>query len=460
MATSSDGQPKPAPKLWSSIASMNTSKRNKTNTLEIRLESDEGNSFTLNTEEIERLLRRLNIKSSEFTSVQACPERRNVVFITLCNGIDISKFIRNGCESFLLKQGTRTTVIKEASKREVQVQIFGLHPDTRDDAVIRYLNAHGKVNPQAPVVYGVYSGVPGSSILAGKRNGTRIYSMEISRNMGSTHIIDGEKVSVKYPGQIKTCNKCQKPATVCPGKGIARECTLDKVLLSEHMYSYWQEINFTPDNSDMNQVDEDGDEIAQEQLPQVDQIQIKPSMDPKLVEKYGGVMIKGFKKDHNLDDIISSLKEAGLPRDYEKDDLQIVDKMYQRTIYIHDLRPKTCVNITNNLHGQVKLNKNIQVYPLVEDTPIKNLGAQLESLLDTKQKENSSASSLAEIKDDQIMKGKKLWANDIGTTDSSDNSDTESTSKRKAGASPELNEQSKSLTKREKKRLKKLQKSK
>ena len=58
------------------------------------------------------------------------------------------------------------------------------------------------------------------------------------------------------------------------------------------------------------------------------------------------------------------------------------------------------------------------------------------------------------------MKGKKLWANDLGTTDSSDNSETESTSKRKAGASPELNEQSKSLTKREKKRLKKLQKSK
>ena len=79
---------------WSSIASMNTSKRNISNTLEVRLENDEGISCSLNTEEIERLLRRLNIKASEFTSVQACPERRNVVFITLVNGVDINKFTR------------------------------------------------------------------------------------------------------------------------------------------------------------------------------------------------------------------------------------------------------------------------------------------------------------------------------------------------------------------------------
>ena len=182
----------PTPKAWSSIASMNISKRNKTNTLEVRLENDEGYGCSLSHEEIERLLRRLKIQSNQFSSVQACPERRNVVYITLCNGIDINKFILNSNESFILKQGIRTTTIKHANKREVNIQVFGLHPDTKDEAVIRYLNAHGKINNKNPVIYGVFPGAPGSSLLAGKRNGNGIYSMEMKKNISSSHIIDGK----------------------------------------------------------------------------------------------------------------------------------------------------------------------------------------------------------------------------------------------------------------------------
>ena len=200
-------------KSWSAIAKMNTSNRNQTNTLEVRLENDENKGCTLNCEEIERLLKRLKLQTSQFTSVQACPERRNVVYITLVPGVDINKFIINGNnESFILKPGVRTTTIKHANKREVHVQVFGLHPDTKDDAVIKYLNAHGKVDPKSPVMYGLYPGAPGSTLLAGKRNGNRTYSMIVKRNIGSNHVIDGEKVSIRYPGQIKTCNNCHQEA--------------------------------------------------------------------------------------------------------------------------------------------------------------------------------------------------------------------------------------------------------
>ena len=159
--------------------------------------------------------------------MQACPERRSVVFITLTQGVDINKFINmNSNESYFLKPGVRTTTIKHANKKEVLVQVFGLHPDTRDETVIKYLNAHGQVNAKSPVKYGLYPGVPGSSLLAGKRNGNRIYSMVVKRNIGSTQVIEGEKVSIRYPGQIKTCNNCQQEATSCPGKGLAKDCSL------------------------------------------------------------------------------------------------------------------------------------------------------------------------------------------------------------------------------------------
>ena len=92
-------------KSWSAVASMNCAKRNKTNTLEVRLENDEKRGCFLNNEEVEGLLRRLNIQSSQFTCVQACPERRNVVYITLSPGVDIiNKFINNNNnESYILK---------------------------------------------------------------------------------------------------------------------------------------------------------------------------------------------------------------------------------------------------------------------------------------------------------------------------------------------------------------------
>ena len=64
-------------------------------------------------------------------------ERNNVVFITLANNINLSKFTENSIESFILKPGIRTTTPKHASKKEVNVQIFGLHPDTKDEVVIR-----------------------------------------------------------------------------------------------------------------------------------------------------------------------------------------------------------------------------------------------------------------------------------------------------------------------------------
>ena len=381
------GQDKPIGTLnksWSSIASLNISERNKTNTMEIRLENEQGTSCSLNTDEIERLLRRLKIDSKQFTSVQACPERKNVVYITLCSGVDINKFIINSNESFILKPGIRTTTMKHASKREVNVQVFGLHPDTKDAAVIRYLAAHGTVNTKDPVTYGVYPGISGSSLLAGKRNGNRIYSMEVKKNIGSAHIIDGEKVSIKYNGQSKTCNKCHQEASSCPGKGLAKDCSADKILLSEHMLRYWNTIGFKPETTAMNDVDVEEIVDVEESIKTKDQIktnQQKMSPENELNSRYGGVVIKGFKKDKPIEGTIEILKEAGLPFDYEKEDIQIVEKFSQMTIYVHDLKPETCIEIVNNLHGQIKLDNRISVFTLVEDTPTKALGETLEHMI-------------------------------------------------------------------------------
>ena len=63
-----------------------------------------------------------------------------------------------------------------------------------------------------------------------------------------------------YPGQIKTCNKCQELSSNCPGKGLARDCTADKILLSDYMTSYWKKIDFKPETTEMNENVDDFEE--------------------------------------------------------------------------------------------------------------------------------------------------------------------------------------------------------
>ena len=55
------------------------------------------------------------------------------------------------------------------------------------------------------MVYGVFGGA-----LKGMRNGDRSYKVEIKPNVniGTYHVLDGQKVTVRYAGQQQTCARC------------------------------------------------------------------------------------------------------------------------------------------------------------------------------------------------------------------------------------------------------------
>ena len=61
----------------------------------------------------------------------------------------------------------------------------------------------------------------------------------------------------------------------------------------------------------------------------------------------------------------------------------------QHSNYIQDLKSETWVEIVNNLHGQDKSCKKLTVYALVEDTPTKQLGEELEKLIHSDQTTNN-----------------------------------------------------------------------
>ena len=245
------------------------------------------------------------------------------------------------------------------------------------------------------------------------------------------------------------------------------------------MIAYWNQIDFKPETTDMNEVDiETDEEIAKT----VDEVKNKPKIvqdTTELSNRYNGVVVKGFKKDSKLEEIVETLKEAGLPFDYDRDDFHIAERFEKLTIYIHDLKPETCIELINNLHGHEKLGRKLSIYSLVEDTPTKDLGNELEKLIDssitpaTDALDTSAAASVPSVSlnyfnefdsltNPTLNKPSRFWADQIDDLHISDDDSEENVNmlreafKRKATNSPDSNEFGIVLSKKEKKKLKQL----
>ena len=359
-----DSEQQQIPKSYSGIAAINKSVRDNKNVLEVRLEKSENARFYLNNIETEGLLTKLGIDSSHFTGVSSCPEGKGVVYITLHPSVNINRFLHKN-EAYVLKEGVQTSIIRPAGKKEVSVLVSGLHPNTKDQAVIRYLAAHGKVSPSDPAIHHVYPGRPGSSMLAGKLNGNRSYMVEITKPMGSFHIIDGEKVSIRYRGQLRTCARCHQPETQCPGKSVAKECTAPRVLLSCHMQEHWKTVSYVPDR--------DSDNLEEVEEETMVNVQIGPKKveneGPDLTPRYNSVIINGFLPDTDLVQVHDILLGHGLPTGCLVTDILRRERAGKLTI--SNLSSDTCVDLMDRLHGKVFLKRKIYVTAVVAASPQK-----------------------------------------------------------------------------------------
>ena len=193
------------------------------NVLEVILEKDGRGPFLVSEQDCSNLLRRLGLDQRagiQVTGVQICPSGRGVIYITLQKDIEIGRFCRYDVLE-VTSTGVRAVLVKPAGKREVVVTLQGIHPNTRDEVVISYLNKFARVVTNK-VIYGVFSEGP----LKGIRNGDRHFKLELTpkTQIGSYHVLDGQKVYLRYPGQQQTCARCLKTAQWCKGRGIAKRC--------------------------------------------------------------------------------------------------------------------------------------------------------------------------------------------------------------------------------------------
>ena len=218
-----DGKSEKSASSWAEMLGNSLPNSLNKNILEVILEKDEKGPFVVSEVDCARLLHKLGLDQRpgvQVDGVQICPNGRGLILITLKDDVLIDDFCRYDVFE-VTASGIRSSMVKPSGKREVVVTIKGIHPNTRDSTVLEYLAKFGKI-VSTKAVHKVYQ----DGALKGMRNGDRSYKLEVKpgENIGTYHVIDAQKVTLRYAGQQPTCGRCHQTANFCIGKGIAKRC--------------------------------------------------------------------------------------------------------------------------------------------------------------------------------------------------------------------------------------------
>ena len=355
---------------WSSLAAKGCVKKLDKNVMEIILEKDVKGAFNATDTEAAKVLQKLGVDvSNQVEMVQICPLGKNIIQVTLKEGVNMDRFI--GKEAVEVKSGMRVSHVRSAGQREVTLHVRGLHPQTPDSKVFDYLRCMGKVQ-RTKVILDVYNEGP----LKGLQNGDRRYFVEFSPyvSVGTLHILDGQKVTFTFAGQKRSCFRCLKVSNECLGNGIARECEAaggQRKLLAVHMQEFWTQIKYSPEEADIPvDLDECQEEIEQ---------QVGGAFTPKSkqnasesenrkVKKCGALSVKWFPKKADHGDVKQFLVRFGLPEDHT--DIKIKDN---GQVIIDNLDSTICDKLSESITGN-KFNgkKTIYCQGIVLATPEKS----------------------------------------------------------------------------------------
>ena len=391
---------------------VNRNERLKRNVLEINLDIDQGSSPNIENEIVARLLGRLGIDlTTQVEGIQIRPGNSRKIFVWMKDSIDLTKYCKE--ESFRVTEGVKTSLIKPMDKLEVSVLVKGLNFNTPDTLVLEYLGKHGKI-VNAKVIYVTDKEGPTKGI----KNGDRRYCLDFSDglNLGSYHIIDGAKVLISYPGQLRTCGRCHQNSKQCPGGGVAKQCDLKngiRVRLEEHMRSHWDLIGFVPSNFKLD-IDDS------ENLSKTADVEIKTNNNftppsKKLHDQgvivnnlnFKGIAIKNLPEKIPDDEIEAFLRSKGL----ESDSASVVVKRNKKNtaVDVEKIEPEESKLLIENLHEKVFFNQKIYCRGIRNlESPIKDSQAvndsSEKSVPQIDDKEPDSSRTIPGLPEEEIKK--------------------------------------------------------
>ena len=208
----------------------------------------------------------------------------------------------------------------------------------------------------------VYSDGP----LKGIGNGDRMFKLELRPNsyLGTYHLIDGQKITARYPGQQPTCARCFGSPQSCPGRGMAKRCEQEggsRNDFREYISQLWESIGYVPSEVEL---DSDYEDICQT----YDQFTpVKPQIQVQDTSKYAGVRVSSFPKNTDDGQIIEFLINSGMPESFKEN----VAIKPNGTVMIEHLPNEVCLTLIEAIHSKFNFGKKLYCNGVVPCTPQK-----------------------------------------------------------------------------------------
>ena len=332
----------------------------KRNVLEISLEktSNDVENIDVSDEDLARVFKTLGIDI--VTQIQGTQVhykgKYSIISVWMAPGVKLDRFCKD--VSIKVSPGVMTGMIRPAGKKDVTLSIDGLDFNTPDRFVIDYLNKFGVVLSNT-VLYTKHEAGP----LKGKFNGGRKFQVDFtksSRQMGTFHIIDGCKVRIFYRGNKKTCGRCHKVATLCPGEAVAKNCAAGggaRIFLSDHMKQLWQEVGFVPVNFELDDDDKSVDDIQQadRDVPVIETVKHAPTIsrqepNERDIEHFDGITLRNIPVNLTEKEIMTFLINYGMPADLSSEHVNINKGDRNTMVMVDGLCAKDVQTMFNSIH--------------------------------------------------------------------------------------------------------------
>jgi hypothetical protein len=289
--------------------------RLKRNVLEITIEKEKEVRIELDPATVARIMHSIGLDiGNQVEGYQIIYGKVCIISVWVVKGVSLDRFCQR--ENIIVSKGVVTGTIRPAGRRDVIVTVAGVDFDTPDTLIQEYIKKFGGKLMSQDVSYGRYFEGP----FIGKINNERKYQVDFSdskRKMGTYHFLDGMRVRVYYRGNEKTCGRCHKGQSGCPGGGLSKECEKkggERRLLTDHMRKLWAEIDFTPTSFKLpDEVEgagdadtKDGDRpVTDDKVPVV----VRPDISDESKKKLVGLKINNLPLEITEEDVVKLLKE-------------------------------------------------------------------------------------------------------------------------------------------------------
>ena len=192
--------------------------------LELHLtREDKSNDYTTTYKEISDLVfKRLLLPEGKLVSVDSTPFKK--IIIEVDGSVDFGEL--NLTQALEVRKGLKTRPLQSPdTDREVRINRAPMNMDNAE--IAKVLGLFGDITSGIRHVMLESEGAePGSwqFLMKGVKTAERTLRMKIKVNIPSYIMVLGQKLKCDYPGQPKTCPRCHRYWSTCPGSGKVDKC--------------------------------------------------------------------------------------------------------------------------------------------------------------------------------------------------------------------------------------------